>query len=89
MLKVTVSAAPPRMATLSGVLETVPEKVTVQWQLFSERIREVPGASIDPVGSHAVLQTVDAPVMEWRRSHPDFGTDPIEPVAVPGEYLLI
>lgn len=84
-----VEAAPTVLGViLSYPIETVPEKVTVQWQLFSELIREVPAVTIDPTGSHAVLQSVDAPVMEWRGSPSGFGADPIEPVAMSDDRWL-
>ncbi len=73
---------------LSYPVETVPEKVTVQWQLFSERIREVPAVMVDPMGSHADVQTVDNPVMEWRRPRLGSVTDPVAPVAMADERKL-
>jgi hypothetical protein len=44
----------------------LPEKVTMDWDLFDERIQTVPGASVDQAGALPVLLEPDWAVLEWQ-----------------------
>jgi hypothetical protein len=46
--------------------ETIPETVSVEWQLFDERVDQVPTNVIDPAGPFPGFITVDRPHIEWQ-----------------------
>ncbi len=57
----------------------LPRKVTMKWDLFSERIRTIPGATTDEAGGLPLLITPERPVLEWN----NFLTHPSLPGLVP------
>jgi hypothetical protein len=58
--------------------QDLPEKVTMDWDLFSERIRVVPAASVDQAGPLPVFLEPDVPVLEWQ----NFLKNPVIPTMI-------
>lgn len=56
----------------------LPETVTMDWDLFSERIQVVPAASVDQAGPLPVYLEPDVPVLEWQ----NFLKNPVIPKTV-------
>jgi len=75
-LKTSNVIDPPReldinVATLGVIfvyptVEPLPQNVKLQWDLFSEKISVVPGASVDQAGALPVFLEPDYPVLEWQ-----------------------
>jgi hypothetical protein len=57
----------------------LPRKVTMKWDLFSDRIQRIPGATTDEAGGMPLIVTPDLPVMEWD----NFLANPSRPGLVP------
>lgn len=51
---------------LSYPIEHIPQSVSVQWDLFNDRIVRVPATIIDPAGSLASFVDVENPTIEWQ-----------------------
>jgi hypothetical protein len=44
----------------------LPERVTMQWDLWNERIQQIPAAAVDQAGPFPVLLEPDFPELEWQ-----------------------
>jgi hypothetical protein len=64
---------------LSYPVERIPQSVSVEWDLFNERIDRVPTSSIDPAGPFASFVDVKNPTIEWQ----NFLRTYIEPTVTP------
>jgi len=64
---------------LSYPVERMPQSVSVEWDLFNERIDRVPTSSIDPAGPFASFVDVENPTIEWQ----NFLRTYIEPTVTP------
>jgi hypothetical protein len=64
---------------LSYPVERIPQSVSVEWDLFNERIDRVPTSSIDPAGPFASFVDVENPTIEWQ----NFLRTYIEPTVTP------
>ncbi len=64
---------------LSYPVEHMPQNVSVEWDLFNERIDRVPTSSIDPAGPFASFVDVENPTIEWQ----NFLRTYIEPTVTP------
>jgi hypothetical protein len=60
-------------------VERIPQSVSVEWDLFNERIDRVPTSSIDPAGPFASFVDVENPTIEWQ----NFLRTYIEPTVTP------
>jgi hypothetical protein len=47
-------------------IDGLPQRVTMEWDLFDERIRVVPGAAVDQAGPLPAMLEPDFPVLEWQ-----------------------
>jgi hypothetical protein len=56
--------------------EGLPEHVTMEWDLWSDRIKRVPGASVDQAGPLPIYLEPDFPMLEWQNflKNPDLPT---------------
>ena len=52
--------------SLSYWIESLPMTVSVDWQLFDERVQRVPTNAIDPAGPFPGFVTADDPRIEWQ-----------------------
>ena len=52
--------------SLSYWVETLPDYVTIEWQLFSERVDRVPTNVVDPAGPFPSFVTPEYPLIEWK-----------------------
>ena len=67
-------------AALLGITESywvdaLPQTVTMEWQLFDERVDQVPTNMVDPAGPYPSFISADDPVLAWK----NFLTDWREP----------
>ncbi len=53
-------------AVVTYLTEGIPQKVTVNWDLFSDRIQKVPTVAEDPAGPFPSFVTPDDPVLVWQ-----------------------
>jgi hypothetical protein len=61
--------------------EGLPERVTMKWDLFSERIARVPVASVDQAGPLPSFLTPEDPILVWD----NFLTNPVLPTLIATE----
>ena len=87
---------PRRVATPTAIVgvifayitDRIPERVTVDWDLFTENIRQVPVVATDPAGPFPSFVDPDDPVLEWRNFLNDY-RDPVwAPVSFGPERFL-
>ena len=50
---------------LAYPVKQLPQDVTVQWQLFNDRVSQIPATSTDPTGPFPGSIDVDAPIFAW------------------------
>ncbi|MCK5255531.1 MAG: hypothetical protein KAQ81_05870, partial [Deltaproteobacteria bacterium] len=50
---------------ITYLTEGIPQKVTADWDLFSERIQKVPASAVDPAGPFPSYVTPDDNVLTW------------------------
>jgi len=82
----TVIDPPEELDSISATLgvifvyptEGLPENVTMEWDLFDDRIDVVPAAAVDQAGPLPSVLTPDYPVLEWQ----NFLQNPILPTLV-------
>jgi len=77
----------------------LPDRVTMDWDLWSERITRIPAASVDEAGPLPTILEPDSPLLEWQNflRHPELPTlravppppGPIERAAAPGRWALL
>jgi hypothetical protein len=66
----------------------MPDRVTVDWELFTEQIRQVPATTIDPAGPFLSYADPDDRLITWQNHLIDYREPVIEPVAFgPGRML--
>lgn len=51
---------------LSYPIERLPKHVSVQWELFNERVQRIPATAIDPAGPFKSYIEASDPVLEWQ-----------------------
>jgi hypothetical protein len=56
----------------------LPDKVTMDWDLFDERVQLVPASSVDQAGPLPTYLEPDVPVLEWQ----NFLQDPVLPTLI-------
>ena len=56
--------------------EPLPQHVTMEWDLWNDRIQRVPGSAVDEAGPLPTFLEPDSPVLEWRNflKHPTLPT---------------
>jgi hypothetical protein len=69
---------------ITYLTEGIPEEVTVDWDLWSERIQRVPTNSIDPAGPFPSYITPDDNVHVWKNYLKKYTIPTVEKVAVAG-----
>jgi len=62
--------------------EGLPQHVTVQWELFTDRIQSVPATSVDPAGPFFGFLTPDDVEFEWTNFLKNFSMPTVESVTV-------
>jgi hypothetical protein len=57
-------------------VDGLPERVTLDWDLWNERIQQIPAASVDQAGALPTLLDPEYPLLEWRNflKSPDLPT---------------
>ncbi len=86
---------PERLSVLTAKLgvvvtyltEGIPQEVAMTWDLFTERVQEVPANAIDPAGPFPTTVTPDDPVHVWTNFLKTFEIPTVEAVAVESGLL--
>jgi hypothetical protein len=60
----------------------IPQKVTVDWDLFSERIQKIPSTAVDPAGPFASFVTPDDNVFVWTNYLQDYKVPTVAAVSI-------
>lgn len=50
---------------IAYVTEGMPKEVTVDWELFTDQVQQVPATAIDPAGPFPSFVTPEDPVLKW------------------------
>ncbi len=75
----------------------MPKKVTVDWELFTDQIQQVPATSIDPAGPFPSFVSPDDPVLTWNNYLKNYSiptvyrvsvSDTVPPLQIPIWTLL-
>lgn len=67
---------------LSYPIAHLPQQVSVQWELFNERIGRVPATSIDPAGPLPGFVEVSDPTFEWKNFLLKYKEPEVAPVKI-------
>jgi len=67
---------------LSYPVAGLPQHVTVQWDLFNERVGRIPATSVDPAGSLPGFIDAGDPVFEWRNYLRQYEEPRVSPVVL-------
>ena len=67
---------------LSYHIQRLPERVTVKWDLFNDRIRRIPASAIDPAGPFKTLIDASEPKLEWKNFLLKYEEPKVEPVTL-------
>jgi hypothetical protein len=62
--------------------EELPQEVTVDWELFSDRIQKVPTMAVDPAGPFPSYVTPDDNVLTWTNFLKNYVTPKVEEITV-------
>ena len=63
-------------------IESLPQAASMEWQLFDERIDQVPTNVIDPAGPYPSFIGEDNPVLEWENFLNDWREPTLRPIPV-------
>jgi hypothetical protein len=74
-------------ATIIGIILSypvrhLPQHVTVQWDLFNERVQQIPATAIDPVGPFRSIIEASDPTFEWRNFLREYQEPKVSPVVL-------
>ena len=67
---------------LSYPVKHLPQHVTVRWDLFNERVEQVPTTAIDPAGPFLSFVDINDPTFEWRNYLHTFQEPKVSPVVL-------
>jgi len=67
---------------LTYLVDAIPQKVSVDWELFSERIQQVPSTATDPAGPLSTFVTPDFPQHKWTNYLKNYQAPQIVTIAV-------
>ena len=67
---------------LSYPIRHLPKNVTVEWDLFNERVQRIPATAIDPAGPLLSYVDADDPVLKWENFLLKYQEPAISPVMV-------
>ncbi len=67
---------------LSYPVKHLPQHVTVQWDLFNERVKQIPATAIDPAGPFRGSIEASDPTFEWRNFLRTFQEPNVSPVVL-------
>ena len=67
---------------LSYPVKHLPQHVTVRWDLFNERVEQVPTTAIDPAGPFLSFVEINDPTFEWRNYLRTFQEPKVSPVVL-------
>lgn len=73
---------------LSYRVRQLPQHVSVQWELFNERIQRIPATSIDPAGPLLGFADVNDPTIEWRNYLRKYKEPKVTPVIIDDGYTI-
>jgi hypothetical protein len=69
---------------ITYLTDGIPQDVTVDWELFTDQIQEVPATATDPAGPLATVVTPGDNVHEWTNYLMDYQLPTVESVSVEG-----
>lgn len=73
---------------LSYPVKHLPKHVTVRWDLFNERVEQVPATAIDPVGPFLSLIETSNPTFEWRNFLRKYQEPKVSPVVLDADSSI-
>ncbi len=67
---------------LSYPVESIPQTVSVDWELFNERVDRVPTSTTDPAGPLASFVDAESPTIEWQNFLRTYVEPTVTPVSI-------
>lgn len=68
---------------LSFPVSELPDNVTVEWEMFNERVTVIPATLTDPAGPFQNKATLEAPLIEWKNLLRTYEDPQMTPVTEP------
>ncbi len=50
---------------IAYITDGIPKEVTVNWELFTDQVQQVPATAVDPAGPFPSFVTPDDPILQW------------------------
>ena len=69
-------------------IETLPTEVKVAWDMFNEKIQNIPTVTTDPAGPFPYNLTPDAPVLVWKNTLTNYVIPKVEYLPVSNQFNL-
>lgn len=73
---------------LSHHVKHLPEAVTLNWELFNQRITRIPATAIDPAGPLKTFIDATDPTLEWKNFVLNYKDPMVEPVKLDGRRTI-
>jgi hypothetical protein len=73
---------------LSFPVEQIPNEVVVNWDMFNDRIAQVPATTMDPAGPFLSGASPEDPVITWKNHLLTYENPEMKPISVPGAIKL-
>ncbi len=74
---------------ITYITEEIPQEVTIEWELFNDRIQNVPATATDPAGPFLSYVTPDDNVLTWTNYLKNFEMPVVEQTEVTGFWAKL
>jgi hypothetical protein len=71
---------------ITFITEKIPQRVSIHWDMFNEKLQQIPTNCIDPAGPFPSLVTPENPVIEWVNYLHTYKPPTVSRVAVASSY---
>ena len=67
---------------IAYITDGMPKEVTVDWELFTDQVQQVPATAVDPAGPFPSFVTPDDPVLQWTNYLKNYTMPTVQSVSV-------
>lgn len=67
---------------LAYITDGIPKEVTVNWELFTDQVQQVPATAVDPAGPFPSFVTPDDPILQWTNYLKNYTMPTVQSVSV-------
>jgi len=67
---------------IAYITDGIPKEVTVNWELFTDQVQQVPATAVDPAGPFPSFVTPDDPILQWTNYLKNYTMPTVQSVSV-------